>query len=520
MERHYKIMRAYFKKPLLLLTILLLIATTGGALYAQVFPKEGSKLHYRIIGFSAIAATKESNYKLEIAAGTYFNEDSFKNNIIVSQSSKTNKIIAEVPSFGAKYTWRVTATNNIGGARNTLYHFSTGIIPFVDTAISRLRITTKAEQYTDGYVFLDGKRTLYDMNGHPVWYLPALPEFKELQLRDVRDLKMSPMGTITFLADQKAYEINYNGDVLWKGPNTGAVSGQISEHYHHEFTRLANGHYMVLGDENVLWKLPASKDSSLLHNDKIVWDKQNNTINQKITFGTVIEYDDQGHVIWSWKSSDYFKTSDLGNRKLKNGMYDIDTHENSFFYDEHEKVIYVSFRNISRVVKIKYPEGTVLNTYGNLYKPGAAMKDDGLFCYQHSCGLSQSGYLYLFNNNSCKIAAAPTVLMMQEPLNDKEKLQKIWEYDCNSAVKAEKKQADNKYTTGGNVIALPDNSLFVSMCSGYSDLFIVNKDKKILWDAIPEKWDHDTHTWAGSTQYRASIIPTSSEFQKMVWAGQ
>ncbi len=32
---------------------------------------------------------------------------------------------------------------------------------------------------------------------------------------------------------------------------SGAVSGDTEEHFHHEFTRLHNGHYMVLGNEYV-----------------------------------------------------------------------------------------------------------------------------------------------------------------------------------------------------------------------------------------------------------------------------
>ena len=490
----------------------------SGRLVAQIFPVEGSKLHYRITRLFTPERTKAAGYIFEIARGNYNTDDSFQKNIIITLTSKKNTTIAEVPSFGAQYTWRVRLANAApGGIKNELHHFSTGIIPNVDTNVSRLRILKSSDLYKDAYVFVDGQRTLYDMSGHPVWYLPALPGFSKEKLRDLRDLKLSPMGTITFLLDQQAYEINYDGDILWKGPNTGVVSGNRVEHYHHEFTRLANGHYMVLGDEHVLWQLRPSNDSALMREDKVVWDKTNNTLSQKMTFGTLIEYDEHSNVVWSWKSSGYFKTSDLYTRKTPTGLYDIDTHENSFFFDEKDKAVYISFRNISRVVKVSYPDGKVIGVYGSIFQPGQTSNDKGLFCYQHSCRRSQSGYLYLFDNNSCNPGSFPEILMMKEPSSDKEKISTVWDFECNNEVRSDRKQTGDQYTTGGNVIELPGSALFVSMCSGYSQLFIVNMEKKVLWSAIPEKWDANEKSWQGTTQYRASMINNRSELDKLVF---
>ena len=506
----------YYKAPVYC-SFLLLAISFSARLSAQLFPTEGSKLHYRIIKLSVPQITSGVNYTFEIASGNYGTEDSFKKNMIISLSSNENKTIAEVPAFGERYTWRVISANKTISAKSELHHFSTGMIPNVDTNVSRLRILKSNDQVGAAYVFVDGKRTLYDMKGLPVWYLPALPGFSKEKLSDLRDLKLSPKGTITFLLDQQAYEINYDGDILWKGPNTGIVSGKRIEHYHHEFTRLANGHYMVLGDENVLWKLPPTLDTSILNDDKVVWDKAKKTINQKIDFGTLIEYDEKGKVVWSWKSSAYFKTSDLINRKTPKGLYDIDAHENSFYFDWKAKVIYLSFRNISRVIKIKYPDGKVLGMFGNIYAPGQSLTENSLFCYQHSCRRSQKGYLYVYNNNSCNPDAFPQILLIKEPVSDKEKLKTVWEYECNDEMRSERKQKGDKYATGGNVLELADNSLFVSMCSGYSELFIVNLEKKILWSAMPEKWNRDEKTWEGTTQYRASIINTRKDLEDLIW---
>ena len=107
--------------------------------------------------------------------------------------------------------------------------------------------------------------------------------------------------------------------------------------------------------------------------------------------------------------------------------------------------------------------------------------------------------------------------MMKEPSSDKEKISTVWDFECNNEVRSDRKQTGDQYTTGGNVIELPGSALFVSMCSGYSQLFIVNMEKKVLWSAIPEKWDANEKSWQGTTQYRASMINNRSELDKLVF---
>jgi len=54
------------------------------------------------------------------------------------------------------------------------------------------------------------------------------------------DLKLTTFGTITFISGN-AYEVDYNGKVLWQAPNNGYVSHMDHEILHHEFTRCRTG---------------------------------------------------------------------------------------------------------------------------------------------------------------------------------------------------------------------------------------------------------------------------------------
>lgn len=504
-----------------ILSLLFLLFFTPFWGFTQISPKEGSKLNYRLIGFAFPAIQQVNNYTIEIATGNYYSTDSFEKKITITLNTKKNKLITEVPSFGKEYTWRTASSTKSGIIYSSLNHFSTLSVPNVDTNIIRLRIIDTAVTNKDAYVFLDATRALYDMAGHPVWYLPDI-EGMSSEKYPFRDLKLSPFGSITFLFDERgAYEINYNADILWKAPDKGIVSGDSIEHYHHELTKLNNGHYMVLGYENEFWngKLPATNDSSfVIIPKKKIKKEENDSIYQTITFGTVIEYDEKGNIVWSWKSSQYFKGSDIYYHKNKKGQPDISPHANSFYFDQKNNFVYVSFRDISRIVKVKYPEGTVDNVYGEIFRPGVKEKGNGLFCSQHSVGISEDGLLYLFNNNLCDSGAFPKVIMMKEPTTKSGSLEKVWEYECKvKGIDPNNRPRQYYFWFGGNSFELPDQSIFISMSSLYSKMLIVSKDKKVLWSAIPEKWNSSSKSWDLVLQYKASIITNEAKLEQLIW---
>jgi hypothetical protein len=470
---------------------------------SPVLPDEGSNLNYRLIGFSAISADKMNHKLLQIADGNFYSEDSFTNNIIKTVSFDTDKIITEVPFWAHQYTWRIISPSDTSKtAKSALHHFSTSFISELDTSRTRLRIIHTTDKYNGDYVFLDHNRVMYDMKGNPVWFLPDKvfkPFIPANTMPDLRDLKLSCKGTITFLLNAQAFEINYDGDILWRGPNTGEVGGSGSERYNHQFTRLSSGHYMVMGQEKgVLWP-PGNKNG-------------NNSI-----FGTIIEYDEDGKVIWSWKSSNYFVNSDLVYYHTIPVNYNnwVSAHENAFHFDEENKIIYISCRDISRIVKIKYPEGNVLKSYGQIFKPGYTGKEENnLFCNQHCINKLKNGNLFLFNNNTCDSGSPPQVVILKEDKHAKLGLKKIWDYSC--SFDQDFSKIDKK--AGGNVIELPDSSIFVSMGGDYCRIFVINMKKEILWDALPEVWNVSGKTWQATDQYRCSIATNHKDIEKLIWA--
>lgn len=505
----------------LIFIFFILLHTTAEA---QVFPVEGSQLHYRLIGFRfparpALKTTPtDQGYKLEIAAGKHERLDSFNKHIIKTAAAKNNKIIAEVPFFGMQYTWRITRKGS--PANDSLHHFSTLINYDVDTTYTKMRTIQKAIKYKDAFVFMDATRALYDMNGKPVWFLPKIhgrgPENSLL-----KDIKITAAGTITLMYENlAAYEIDWDGNILWETPSgKSTVGGDNDEHFHHEFTRLSNGHYMVMGSEIGMWDkgFTATNDSRSLYfpGDPKGPDSEKLAL-QPVPFGTIIEYDKAGKVVWYWKSSKYLKNSDLYFHKNRHGYIEMTAHANSFFFDEKKKFVYVSLRDLNRLVKVKYPEGTVAAVYGQTYTAENSEVYNGMFCRQHSVKVSKSGLLYVFNNNTCYELTFPKVVMMQET-GKKGELKKIWEYQCTIEGQSGNQQKQYQFTFGGNVEELANGDIFTSMSTLYSKVFIVTKDKKELWSAIPESWNDRTKTWENIIQYKASFIPSGKDLEKLIW---
>ena len=496
-----------------ILTILFVLIIPA-KISAQIFQKEGSKLNYRIIGFSFPQGQPRCKYKIEIASGIYSSEDSFKKNIVVSFLTDTNKIIAEVPSFGKEYTWQVKELEP-PKTKSDLHHFSTLRNDYVDTAKFRLRILKPSTKYSESFVTADATGVIYDFSGNPIWFIPDTNGLGT----NFGCIKFTSDGTVTFMSGKNAFEITYDGVVLWRTKNTGKVGGDTAggEGYHHEFAKLLNGHYMVLGVQKLWCKAVSLNDSNFIMVSK---EKTMPKGYRRGRFGTIIEYDEQGEVAWYWKSSEHLLGTDFD---YFTGGIDtnlrFDPHDNSFYFSDSDNVIYLTFRNMNRIMKIDYPSGKVLRIYGDIFKPGVHRQGNGLFCNPHSINRSAEGYLYFFNNNSCRLVDSfPTVVLLNEPNSLDESFKKIWEYVCANDDNYQKEH-HGAFKSGGNAIELADRSMFVCMGGEYSKLFIVTRSKKILWSALPERYIYPDHSWVPNQEYRGNVI-RRQDLEKMIWKSQ
>lgn len=482
---------------------------------SQVLPAEGRHLNYRIIGFSSGVEASKSSRVLEIARGDVALEAEFQKRIIKRINNGSGNAVVEVPDFDQDYTWRISDEKRWGTiAKVAFHHFRCVLSPELQPAIARLRVATTASRYGDAHVFMDGTAAMYDMSGKLVWYLPRSTAYWQ-EGTIISDLNMTPQGTITFMAgDTAAYELDYDGGVLWKSPLTGSAEG--SRAYHHEFVKTKNGHYMVFGNELVYFHRNKSVlGAGGIFSFPLVFTADDSGRSAKDYFPceTLLEYDAIGKVVWKWRYLDYFVKSDLNQHKSADSAYsELDAHANSFYFDETNKFIYISFRNINRVIKISYPGGQLVSTYDENVFPGG-----GLFCGEHSIKWSDKGYLYLYDNNVCNKSGLPRLVVLKETGTGNNSLKKVWDYTCDLSGMVAGTKTTNGFTRGGNVMELPDQSMFVSMNFPYSKVFIVGRDKNVLWSAVLEKWGGAEKGWEMLREYRANIIFSKQEMEQLIW---
>lgn len=461
-------------KPATVLSLILfLFATTTTT--ARVHPAHKASVHYRLAGFEVDAVKGVATYELEV----FDANDTTRP--LISIRNNSHKIIATLPSFGRDYLWRMNYLKGMEiTGRTPMYQLNVKSNPYADTVAMQFNIIQPATAHKDLLVFTDCNRSLYNLNGESLWFVPDIPGLSA-DRNAIRDIKLTDRNTITMISNKYACEIDYDGNVLWKAPNNGKVSGDKDEHYHHEFTRLANGHYMISGNKTVARKLPpfAAKKFATA---KGVY-KKDDSYYTNLEAGTLIEYDSAGNIVWQWLCSDHFTDKDLFTPQSDGTMLTA-THLNGFYKDEANKVIYISYRDVSRVMKIAYPSGKVLAQYGSGYAGEGKVKGDGMFRGQHACRKLSDGHLVLFNNNTFirtqKDSTAPavsSVVIFKEPAKAGGNPELVWKYNCDIDTKA------SAYAyTGGIAYELSNTDLLV--CAGdASRFFIVSRGKEVLWNA-------------------------------------
>ena len=504
---------------------LLLATITIRSVYGQNSPLENLRINYRIVYFQPTNLPKNTETDLLIAIGRYYSTDSFLQHVTLDSIVRGEGNFVLMPKWGTDYTWTIKPhrQNKKANASLSLHHFTVLATPFADTTKYRLRLLNNSKQTSGAYVFLDGTGVLYDLKGEPIWFLPDVDGMSPVK-NNLRDLKLTNRGTVTFLLEEKgAYEVDYNGRVLWKAPNDGSVSHQNQEYYHHELTRLDNGNYLTLGCEYEFWKHPnrLSPDSNYFDfNEKDFQpasEKSTSVADRReyvtIPFGTVIEYTPTGKVAWSWNSANYFKTPTSNYHITKYYKTEVVPHENSVYFDELYQTLYVGFRNMSRILKVSYPEGQVTGSFNDLPRGN----ENYLFCRQHSVRLSRRGYLYLYNNNMCPGSGGlPELLKLKEDPNQPGGLSLLWKYTCTTEGAEEPTGKGFTFPVGGNMLEMRDGSIFANMSSRYSKVFILDSTDHIRWSAIPEHYNESNKKWEMIYDYRASIIEDTEDLNRFV----
>ena len=475
--------------------ISLIVWLTG---QAQTLPAPGAKLNYTQVMFEYEQVKGVPLYIIQLAED--IPGSSFERCLITQKDSSTATMISGL-EFGKKYKWRyagITGSGPLGW--HGPYHFEIVEDTLLKLNPLSLKVSVNDSANQGGLIINDASYIIYDRMGRPVWYLPQRWQFKfnrlsndpknpryKLQQMDVLPrcvyLSLNPYGTITYFSDSSIIESDLDGNKLWQKHFCSAPSEMGENAYNHAFMRMPNGHYITLGNEMVR-RMPPHLDSL----GQIKY-PQKDTINgiayASVEFGTVLEYDKKGDLVWSWNSEDYF---DRYGSVPKDNMT-LQAHVNALSVDRNNEFVYVGFRNINRIVKVEKRTGQVVDSWGPHPGPGdsiagATVPKHDLYIYrQHNADILDDGTVLIYNNNDYpNTDSLPSVVIFsQRPESDGQVVWKYY-YELDTPTR-------HIGRIGGSAQQLKNGNILV--CTGTPNhIFEVTRDKKIVWQAVMKSNDN------------------------------
>ena len=388
--------------------------------------------------------------------------------------------------FGHQYVWYVEALRGdrpIQRSENRLFDIRAGLQ--ADSAMYRTRIDQwDSLQCADGIVFLDYLGMAINRKGEPVWFMPVNPD--SLENLKLRNLTLTPEGTVTYLDNTHCFEKDLQGNTLWRAPNDGRVSGERQEYYHHDFRKLPDGTYLTTGYRFVAE--PHLYDSSVM---------------ARVRYNTLIQYDARGNIVWKWDEQKHISRKVIYGANGP-GVTDITgTHLNGFAVDTAHDRLVLSFRDNSSVLIISRKTGDIVYNLGDSvrrYLPRSIF-----FSAQHGPSLLRNGNIVVYNNcldrkgTGSSVPLYPRVQVFSLPVSGKRPAL-IWEYECRPADYPQGIQGKEGYASQ---VAGTDNLL---VCVGGANLLLeVTPTKRVVWRCRSWQYDKTDAQWKGVNNYRCSF---------------
>lgn len=461
----------------------------------HIYPENGSKLLHTALLLEYPAIAGATDYQVAIAPANCADFEQCSTHLLHSKTLTVNTNKHPL-TFGQSYQWRVRAYRN----KNILhtsptYHFEVLNHEKVDTSIFRHRIVQRQkDKFDDGFIFIDDIGVAINLDGQPVYTLPSKGGRHGFECLD-----LLPSGHIAYLTGDFLL-VDLNADTLLhkKGQFTHQQDSCIG--FHHSYTTMDNGHFLILGSKQFKRLVPKN---TYLRDLKTT--TQNDSL---ITFGysIIYEIDTSGKVWWTFDWAAYMQqlADSTSTFLTTNG------HANSLYYDDEEQAIWLSLRDLNRVIKIDKPSKKVIGSYGYDDEVGLLTKKGKYFRRQHSAELDRKGNLFVYNNDVGKdVDTISSVVLMNLNTTD-ERLEKLWEFSCDFG-----DQSQSWSKAKGDVDKIDNQHYLVSMGT-IPRTFIVNQQKEVVWEAKHETFKETVYNRINARTEHLAKNPTDGKWQPFV----
>ena len=345
-------------------------------IFCQDFiPNNNSTLNYTQIFFKWPQITNSHSYQL------YFNNQD------TEYETNNNSIIIDNFEWNSMYSWSVCGLGESNNIIDCYENMNFNITQLPANYPANVNILEFDEsQYLSGVTLLDyeslGFSVVLDQNANPIWFANS-SNFNN----KIWSTQFLPNGNIVGFGPGIGYELNLDSDIVFQTDESFGV--------HHQFYKTNNNTYFFLDAEIEYHPCPIECPDELPN--IIPWQGDK-----------FIEIDESGNVLWEWSTFDYLTLNEYDpywvgqyvNQWNFGGSPEFDwTHSNSVYFDEEDEIVYVSIRNLSRIVAIDYNTKEILWHIGDSNFMEEVFFDDNFnFSHQHSVQITNDKNIIFFDN--------------------------------------------------------------------------------------------------------------------------
>ena len=362
-------MKIYIKKYILIITL--------SIIFGQDFiPNSNISLNQTQIFFKWPQINKSILYKIYINNGQSIYE------------SNDNSIIINDFEWGNSYSWYVCGLNESSSIIDCYDELNFNIRSLPDNYPANVNILEFNEsEYLPGVTLLDyeslGFSVVLDKAGQAIWMSDNL-NFNDSKIWATQFLLN---GNIVGFGPGVGYELNLDSEITFQTDENLEI--------HHQFYKTKNNSYFFIDAEVQYHPCPDECDPE--YPDIIPWQGDK-----------FIEIDESGNILWECSTFDYLSLNEYNPYWVERFMIQWDfggnpdfdwTHSNSVYFDEDEGIVYVSIRNLSRIIAIDYNTKEILWHIGDSNFMDEVFFDyDFEFSHQHSAQVTDNNNLLFFDN--------------------------------------------------------------------------------------------------------------------------
>ena len=197
------------------------------------------------------------------------------------------------------------------------------------------------------------------------------------------DFQLLPNGMMSYFSDSKYYLMDKSFSIV---DSVYCKNGLKTDN--HELILLPNGHFLLMGSEEIEMDLTEFKFFKQVKSDSSC---------VPVIFGAIQELDAQKNVVFEWHCKDHFKLADV-DTFFFNDPKTLDlTHFNAIEQDTDSNFI-ISIRNFSEVAKISRKDGHIIWRMGGRNNQFTFINDPLMFKGQHNFRKLPGNRFTLFDN--------------------------------------------------------------------------------------------------------------------------